>query len=174
MSVIRNDPHPGRNGTAGNVLDKGVSVKCPKCHDFVIITAMAHGSPVRCRKCNYPMVSEEDFQRIVNACLSLKNQDQVNSAANILRNLADYYPPAGAALGRLASRYSISLSEDLRWDVLLRAYQAGETSAKEWLGQMCRTNPTLYRSETSSFCGAEKYIRMPHPDKVYCSFCQQA
>ena len=164
----------------GNVMAKpgtgigknaGVPFRCPKCTELINITDINGDAPVRCEKCNYPMIRRSDLLVIVAACKNIKNASQTKSATDILRKLSDHLPEAGTALGTLASKFTLPMSEDERWSILLSAYAGGDEHAKEWLHLMCKSNPGNYAETRCKNCGAIKYISKYHAGKMACIFC---
>lgn len=173
MSVLRGEGHGGLRGLRGK-LSGGITVKCPKCQTSITVTAMTGDVPVRCGKCNYPLVLRSDLMQLIAACKTLKSNSQVGSAESILRSLSDYIPEAGTALGSLANQHPLAISEKERWDRLVSAFSMGDAEAQEWLNLMCRSHPDLYERRQCKSCGAPKYVEKHHPDKTLCIYCQSA
>ena len=137
-----------------------------------MITEMSRKSPVRCTKCNYPMIRRADLKAIVSACESAK-PNQLNSTVSVLRFLSNYIPEAGSALGTLSSHYTLPLSERERWNKMMNAYASGDVKAQECLDLMCRANPSVFERRVCKNCGAPVYIDKSHQGKTLCVFCHE-
>lgn len=176
MSILRRTG--GSNGisqlTKGPDKTDGIPVKCPKCQAGIIITSLHGDSPVRCHRCNYPMIRRSDLFLIIAACRKLKNASQARYAVAILRRLSEFMPEAGTALGMLPSQTTIPLplSEQERWNALISAYSAGDERAREGLHLMCQSNPEVYRRKPCGNCGAPKYFEEYMRGKTVCTYCQ--
>ena len=175
MGIIRNTASDAPDKTGGKYhAAGGVTVKCPKCQGNIVISRMNGREPVRCAKCHYSMVRGTDLQAIVAACRKLASQNQVDSAVGILKHMIEYLPEAGTAVGVLASKYPLPISEAEKWGLLNSAYAGGDENAREWLNLMCQTSPDKYQQSVCKHCGAVKYIDRQHPAQSLCVFCQRA
>lgn len=163
MSVLRPNPTAGKNG---------IYVKCPKCQAQILVVSISRQEPVRCKKCNYPLMLHTDFLSIVSACKNIHGKKQVDAAISILSHLSGIVPEAGSAYGMMAICHSFTYSEEERWNMLLHAYQEGDMGAKEWLNMLCSSYPEKYKMENCKNCGAPKYIERCRPDKSTCAFCK--
>lgn len=175
MGIIRNTASDMPEKNAGRMHGAGgVTVKCPKCQGNIVISRMNGREPVRCAKCHYAMVRGTDLQAIVAACRKLANPNQTDSAVGILKHMIDYVPEAGTAIGVLASKYPLPISEGEKWSLLNSAYAGGDENAREWLNLMCQTSPDKYQQRTCAHCGAVKYIDRQDPVRSLCVFCRRA
>lgn len=173
MSVIRNKNISLSNGKGLQLHNPdGITVKCPKCQSAIVINRIHSDVPVRCSKCNYPMICRSDLMQIVSACKKLTSSDQIASAARILQQLSETLPEAGTALGVLANQQTLPISDRERWSCLLAAYAAGDDDAREWLGLMCQSNPKMYERISCKNCGAPKYVEKSQRKSSVCVFCQ--
>lgn len=156
---IRENSHPS------------ISVKCSRCQAHIQIKGISSNMPVRCSECNYPMICYSDMLAIVEACRNAK-ESQLSSAVLILRFLSGVLPEAGTALGYLAKKYTLQMSERERWIILQTAYAAGDEKAMEWLDLMCKSNPISYAKHNCPYCGAPIYMDLSHQEKKICVYCQ--
>ena len=174
MGVLRNSL-PGMQGKNGEKRrGGGITVKCPKCQANIAIPGLNGREPVRCAKCHYPMILTEDMKAIVNACRELKNSNQVDCAVGILCKMVEYMPQAGTAIGALANKYPLPISENEKWAILNSAYAGGDGNAQEWLNLMCQTSPDRYQRCICKHCGAIKYIDRQDRIRNVCVFCRKA
>ncbi len=171
MSVLRMG---NRLGSVVRGDKSGITVKCPKCQENIKISGFKNDEPIRCPKCAYPMIRRADLLLIVAACRKIAHADQVGSAVRILGRLSDFVPEAGTALGDLANKYTLPLSDQERWNKLISAYHGGDESAQEVLNRMCKSNPETYVHASCKNCGAPKYYVRHQKGKNLCSFCQCA
>ena len=175
MGIIRNMASDSQDKSGARYhATSGVTVKCPKCQGNIMISGMNGREPVRCAKCHYPMIRGSDLQAIVAACRKLANPNQVDSAIGILKHMAEYMPEAGTAIGELAGRYPLPISEAEKWSLLNSAYAGGDENARQWLNLMCQTSPDKYQQRVCPHCGAPKYTDRQNPAHSLCVFCQQA
>ncbi len=172
MSVLRNN-HPAsvKHSVWQEGLDGSVTVKCPKCASGIPVTQPDRNSPIRCPNCNYPLILRQDMMLIINACLN-SSPNQTGAVMQILRHLSESVPEAGTALGMLANRRSLSLTEKERWEKLISAYLHGDDGACEWLDMICQANPGAYEKRCCKNCGAPLYIEKRHRGKTPCIFCE--
>lgn len=171
MSILRSigssgaikKPHPG--------IDKGLSVKCPKCQSTIAFKGLPPEGPIRCGKCNYPMICRSDLFLLIDACMKVEKAAQATCAVEVLRRLSEVMPEAGTALGLLPTRLSfpVALSDAERWNTLGNAYAAGDDNAQEGLELLIKSNPDLYSARYCSSCGAKKYF-VRH-GKSSCPYC---
>ena len=173
MGVLRGLSDRGKNGDFTAPASGGVSVKCSRCRTNITVTSVGPGSPVRCGRCGYPMVLRSDLLALAEACAAAKNS-QITCAYSILQFLADDLPEAGAALGALASRYTLPLSERVRWSRLVNAYAAGNRSAKEWLSLMCKSSPDVFEERPCPNCSAPMFTDRLHQGRTLCVYCHSA
>ena len=174
MGVLRNNTvDSGGKKSVQRKTGGGITVKCPKCQTVIMVSKMNAHEPVRCGKCNYPMIRNEDLLAIISACRRLNNSNQVESAVQILRFMVEYMPEAGTALGDLASKYTMPMSENDKWSCLNAAYAGGDESAREWLNIMCQTSPDKYQQCLCKNCGAPKYVQKNTQIKSPCVYCQR-
>lgn len=175
MSILRRGIIMPNSGAGKDSAD-GISVKCPKCQAVIMVTGMRGEAPVRCSKCNYPMILRSDLSLLIAACQNVKTAAQANSAVSILRRLSEFMPEAGAALGLLPSQVEIALplSEKERWNTLVNAYCAGNERAREGLQVMIKSSPELYGQRTCKNCGAPKYYERHVTGRTVCAYCQNA
>ena len=177
MSVFRNAPvgggKPANAARTGKPGGGSITVKCPKCQTNIVIAKLNGHEAIRCHKCNYPMIRQDDLLSIVTACRKLTNPNQADNAARILRFMVEYMPEAGTALGELAGKYTLPLSESDKWSALTTAYAGGDESAREWLNLMCQTSPDKYQQCLCKNCGAPKYVLKNTQIKSPCVYCQQ-
>ena len=174
MGVLRNNVSGSADkGVVRQHGAGGVTVKCPKCQGNIVIPRMNGREPVRCGKCHYAMVRGTDLQAIVTACRKLTNPNQIDSAVSILKHMIDYMPEAGTAIGILASKYPLPISEGEKWTLLNKAYEGGDENAREWLNLMCQTSPDKYQQRICRHCGAVKYIDRQNPAHSLCVFCRR-
>ena len=173
MSVLRtgNRGNPQKS-SRWQGLSRGVAVPCPKCRETIWITGAMGDEPVRCGKCAYPMIRRADLLLIVSACRKIGSADQAESAVRILNWLTDLIPEAGNALGELANRYTVPISDRERWNKLIGAYAGGDRSAQEWLEKMCQSNPKTYQNDACRNCGAPKYYISGQRRQTSCVYCQ--
>ena len=173
MSVIRNGTTvPGKNGPRPK--GGGISVRCPKCQGSIMVSAIDGREAIRCGKCRYPMIRGEDLRAVIAACRKATGPGQANSAAGILESIMEYMPEAGTALGELAAKYTLPMSENDRWNALTAAYAGGDENAREWLNLMCRTSPDRYQQCLCKSCGAPRYMLKNARSGSPCIYCRQA
>lgn len=173
MGILRNGPG-GSGGEKKGAWGGGIAVQCPKCRAAVWLTSVNGHEPARCGKCRYPLILREDLLAVVKACRKLTNPNQAESAVRILRGMLEYLPEAGTALGELAGKQAIPMSEQDRWDSLAAAYARGDENAREWLDLMCRTNPDRYGQCLCGNCGAPKYVLKNSRTATPCVYCRRA
>ena len=176
MSIFRNNNVTGM-GTGRGVLKPGragLTVKCPKCQANIPVLHLNGHEPIRCSRCHYPMIRNTDLKSVVDACRKLSNANQVDTAVSILRSMVEYFPEAGTALGELASKYPLPMSENEKWSCLNIAYNSGDEHAGEWLNLMCQTSPDRYMQCQCKSCGATKYLAKHGQSRSVCRFCQSA
>lgn len=178
MSILRNTGNSNsfRRSPARPEANDGISVKCPRCQSVILCSGLHGDEPVRCSKCNYPLVCRSDLLLLINACKRIKNAHQVNCAVSVLLRLSEFMPEAATALGMLPtlSTFTIPLSERDRWNMLSGAYIAGDDSAQEGLQLMRHSNPGLYAYRNCSNCGAPKYYERHSRVKTLCPYCMNA
>ena len=172
MGVLR-DPGKGKDGALRIPAAGAVSVRCSRCRSNIAVSSVSASSPVRCGRCGYPMVLRSDLLALVEACAGAKSS-QAGTALSILQFLADDLPEAGAALGVLTSRYTLPLSERVRWSRLMAAYAAGDRSAQQGLDLMCKSTPDVFTRRTCPECGAPAYTDRLHQGKTLCVYCHSA
>ena len=160
---------PGRSTKSSS---QGVAIPCPKCQESIRISGALGDEPVRCPRCAYPMIRRADLLLIVSACRNIAGGDQAESAVRILNWLADFHPEAGTALGDLANRYTIPVSDRERWNKMTGAYAGGDRGAQEWLMRMCQSNPKTYQADSCKNCGAPKYYITGQRQQTRCCYCQ--
>lgn len=148
-----------------------VNCICPKCQMDISITQIQGTAPIRCEHCSYPFIRRSDLQRIVTACGQI-NASQVQTAVSVLRQLCGVFPEAGTALGALAGRFTLPLSDDDRWSYLLGAFSAGDLNAQEYLNLMCKSAPDRYSQSPCSHCGAPVYRARNNPNTYPCHYCR--
>lgn len=166
--VFKNGPDAAKDQWTGN----GIAVKCPKCQADITIAAINGETPVRCPKCNYPMIRRADLLSIIAACKKQSNAKQLECVVGLLRRLSDYLPEAGTALGMLATQHPLPISEEEKWDRLISAYAGGDVQAQEWLNLMCHSHPGLYEQRPCGNCGAPKYFEKRNQSSTLCIYCQ--
>lgn len=175
MSVFR--PSSGLTRTyindGKNKFPNGISVKCPKCQSNIVITESSGNAPIRCEKCNYPMIRRSDLLLLIDACKNMEATPD-GGAVSVLLRLSEYIPEAGTALGLLANRLTLPLSTEQRWNKLLSAYAGGDEKAQEGLSLMCASHPERYEHRYCKNCGASKYIEKLHSGKTVCIYCQSS
>lgn len=174
MGVIRDGGVITSHNNAVRAKESGIIVKCPKCQGDISVTGFRNDEPVRCPKCAYPLVTRADMLQIIAACAKPDNAGQVGSAVGILKRLADFVPEAGTALGSLAGKYTLPISEQERWEKLVDAYAAGDENAKEGLNRMCQSNPEMYGHKLCSHCGAHKYFIKRKNGEPVCVYCRRS
>lgn len=173
MSVLRMGTRFGTSsGRNPKGSAQGVVVPCPKCHEQIRITGMMNDEPIRCPKCAYPLIRRADLLLVVHACREIDSADQAENAVRILIWLSDFIPEAGTALGELANRYTVPVSDRERWNKLIGAYTGGDRNAQEWLTRMCQSNPKTYLVDSCKNCGAPKYFVSNQRRQTMCGYCQ--
>ena len=159
-----------RKGDSGH---PSISVKCSRCQTHILIKGIGSNMPVRCPECNYPMICYSDMLSIVEVCKNAK-ESQLSSSVAILHFLSGILPEAGTALGYLAKKYTLQMSERERWTILQYAYAAGDDKAREWLDLMCKSNPTTFEKKICPYCGATVYSDLSYQEKKICVYCKSA
>lgn len=174
MGILRNSQTETAGKKGFHPGGGSIEVRCPKCQAIIYIAGVDGHEPVRCRKCRYPLIRNGDLRVIVDACRNISKPNQAETAVRVLRNMLEYMPEAGTALGELAGRQSLPMSERDKWDCLTAAYARGDENAREWLDQMCRTSPDQYRQSLCGNCGAPKYVLKGARAESPCVYCRQA
>lgn len=149
----------------------GLNCTCPKCQTGIRITQLQANAPIRCEHCSYPFIRRSDLMLIVAACKQI-NASQLGTAVTVLRQLSDKLPEAGTAMGELAGRFTLPLSDDERWNYLLGAFSAGELKAQQYLNLMCKSAPERYSQSPCSHCGAPVYRAKSNPQAYPCLYCR--
>ncbi len=169
MSVLRDKSRAGL--TRPSSKNRAITIKCPKCQENISIIGFESNEAIRCARCAYPLILQDDLLQIVNACRELTSADQISSAVAILDKLTDLLPEAGTALGYLAKKYTLPLNDQERWKKLIGAYAGGDASAQEYLDEMCRSNPENYKRSNCRNCGARKYYDKYQRGNASCIYC---
>lgn len=154
--------------------EKGIGVKCPKCQSSIVFASLQGDAPIRCENCYYPMICRSDLFLIIDACKHIDSPAQGKYAVSVLRQLSEMMPEAGTALGLLPTTlpFALAMGDDERWNILEKAYAAGDDNAREGLELMIKSSPALYSTGFCSKCGAKKYFA--RRAKSSCPYCQSA
>lgn len=150
----------------------GISVSCPKCQANILFKDLRGNQPIRCDKCNYPMIRRSDLLPVVNACKKASTAEQMRCASDLLQRYSEFMPEAGTALGMLANLQKVNIGDAERWSKLINAYAGGDTSAREFLNLMCASTPEYYEQEFCRSCGAPKYRDKRQKLAGACIYCQ--
>jgi len=160
-------PRPGAAQGGAAII-----VKCPKCREDIRVTGFPNDEAVRCGRCAYPLVCRSDLLAIVEACGSASGAEQLVCAVRVLTWLTDHVPEAASALGSLAARHTLPMSDRDRWSCLAAAWARGDRQAQEWLDKMCQSNPETYKRVPCKSCGAPRYFIGRRQDSAPCVYCQ--
>lgn len=171
MSILRSGGSPSAKKKLTFGSDKGITVRCPKCQSRIVFTTLQNDAPIRCGKCNYPMVCRSDLFLLVEACKKIDSSAQAKCAVDVLRRLSEVMPEAGTALGMLPTLVSFPLAvkDAERWNMLENAYAAGDDNAREGLELMIKASPGIYSARYCSSCGAKKYFEKH--GRSSCPYC---
>lgn len=173
MSILK--PHifssAGKSDTQNKHVS-GIPVTCPKCQANILIKGLQGNTPVRCSKCNYPMICRSDLLPIIAACKKATTAEQTHCANDLLQRFSEFMPEAGTAIGMLANHQKIHIGDTERWAKLINAYAGGDNNAREFLNLMCASTPEYYEQEYCRSCGAPKYRDKRLKVSSACIYCQ--